>query len=63
MFGVIVPDRGVGSDVRAHAFEIVTVADDAFVVVALPDAGTFGAADGVDATRRRGLEAGDERTE
>jgi hypothetical protein len=53
IFRVKAPAERVGRNVFPDAFQIGTVADDMFVITALPDGGAGGSAKGVDSAGRR----------
>ena len=56
IFAILVPTRRVGQNVVAYRFKIILVADDVFVVVALPHGRAWRAAMLVDALGDSGFE-------
>ena len=56
IFAILVPTRRVGQNVVAYRFKIILVADDVFVVVALPHRRAWRTAQRVDALGDSGFE-------
>ena len=60
VFPIRFPFQGVKADVFPNTVQFALVADDAFVVVSLPDGGAWGVADFVDAFGHGGFEGSDD---